>query len=160
MNPIQQFCEWLTTTWLGMQISENYFPLVESIHVIGLAGVFGSIAIVDMRLLGLGNKKLPITYLSNQVLPWTWRSFFVAALTGTLMFIGNASTYYDNTPFRIKLVLLVLVGINMAIFQFGTFRNVTAWDTGKPAPGARFAGAMSLLLWTGIIVTGRWIGFV
>src|SRR3954452_7797856 len=118
---IEQICIWLQETWLGMQVSENYFPLIESIHVIGLAGVFGSIAIVDMRLLGLANKKLPITYLSNQVLPWTWRFFFLAALTGTLMFIGNASSYYGNVPFRVKVVLLILVAVNMAIFQFGTF---------------------------------------
>jgi hypothetical protein len=157
---IMELCEWLASTWLGMQISEKYFPLIESIHVIGLAGVFGSIAIVDLRLLGLANTKLPITYVSNQVLPWTWRSFFLAALTGTLMFIGNATTYYDNMPFRIKIVLLILVGINMAIFQFGTFRNVSAWDTGKTPSGARFAGATSLVLWTLIVGFGRWIGFV
>lgn len=157
---IMELCEWLASTWLGMQISEKYFPLIESIHVIGLAGVFGSIAIVDLRLLGLANTKLPITYVSNQVLPWTWRAFFLAALTGTLMFIGNATTYYDNVPFRIKIVLLILVGINMAIFQFGTFKNVSAWDTGKTPGGARFAGATSLILWTLIVGFGRWIGFV
>jgi len=94
------------------------------------------------------------------VLPWTWRAFFLAAITGTLMFIGNASSYYGNVPFRIKVVLLILVAVNMAVFQFGTFKNVTAWDTGKPAPGARVAGALSLLLWTGIVTSGRWIGFV
>ncbi|MET0292248.1 MAG: DUF6644 family protein [Steroidobacteraceae bacterium] len=157
---IEQICIWLQETWLGMQVSEKYFPLIESIHVIGLAGVFGSIAVVDFRLLGLANKRLSITYLNNQVLPWTWRFFTVAAVTGLLMFIGNATTYYENTPFRVKIVLLVLVGVNMAIFQFGTFKNVSAWDTGKPAGGARFAGAMSLLLWTGIVGFGRWIGFV
>lgn len=157
---ILEFCEWLQSTWLGMEVSEKYFPLVESIHVIGLAGVFGSIAVVDLRLLGIANKQLPITYVSNQVLPWTWRSFFVALVTGLLMFIGNATTYYDNVPFRVKMVLLLLVGVNMAIFQFGTFRRVSAWDTGPPAPGAKFAGFMSLLLWTLIIGFGRWIGFV
>jgi uncharacterized protein DUF6644 len=157
---IEEFCNWLSATWLGMEVSEKYFPMIESIHVIGLAGVFGSIAIVDLRLLGLANRRLSITYLSNQVLPWTWRSFFLAALTGTLMFIGNATTYYSNTPFRIKVVLLILVACNMAIFQFGTFRNVTAWDTGRTPAGARFAGASSLLIWTGIVAAGRWIGFV
>jgi hypothetical protein len=157
---IEQILTWLQESWLGLQISENYFPLVESIHVIGLAGVFGSIAIVDLRLLGIANRKLSITYINNQVLPWTWRSFFVAAVTGLLMFIGNATYYFDNFPFQVKMVLLALVGINMMIFQFGTFRNVTAWDTGPPAGGARFAGAMSLLLWTGVVGFGRWIGFV
>lgn len=157
---LEEFCNWLSGTWLGMIVSERFFPQIESIHVIALAGVFGSIAIVDLRLLGLAQRHLSITYLSNQVLPWVWRSFILAAITGTLMFIGNATTYYHNVPFRLKVVMLVLIAVNMAIFQFGTFRNVSAWDTGPPATGARVAGAISLLLWVGVIATGRWIGFV
>lgn len=157
---IQEFCDWLSSTQLGMIVSERYFPAIESIHVVALAAVFGSIALVDMRLMGLAQKKVSITYLDNQVLPWVWRAFTLAALTGILMFIGNATTYYDNVPFRIKMVLLVLLAVNMAIFQFGTFKRVSAWDMGPPATGARVAGAISLTLWTGVIITGRWIGFV
>jgi hypothetical protein len=138
---IQEFCEWLSGTQLGMIVSERYFPAIESIHVVALAAVFGTIALVDLRLLGLAQKKVSITYLDNQVLPWTWRAFILAAITGTLMFIGNATTYYENIPFRIKMVLLVLLAVNMAIFQFGTFKRVSAWDTGPPAMGARVAGA-------------------
>lgn len=157
---LDQFAEWLQSTKFAMTVSENWFPLIESIHVVALATVFGCIALVDLRLLGLRSKDLPITYLSNQALPWVWRAFFVAALTGTLMFIGNATVYVHNTPFLIKVTFLVLLAVNMAVFQFGTFRKVSAWDTGEPPAGAKFAGATSLLLWSGVIVTGRWIGFV
>jgi hypothetical protein len=157
---IETFWEWLQNTPLALVISERYFPLVESIHVIAIAFVFGSIALVDLRLLGLSAKRLSITYVSNQLLPWVWRGFILAAITGTLMFIGNANHYYSNVPFRWKVLFLVLLAVNMLVFQKGTFRNVSAWDTGPPAPGARVAGAISLLLWAGVITTGRWIGFV
>lgn len=76
------------------------------------------------------------------------------------MFIGNATVYIHNTPFLITVTFLLLLAANMAVFQFGTFRNVSAWDTGEPTAGAKFAGATSLLLWSGVVVTGRWIGFV
>jgi hypothetical protein len=157
---LEEFCNWLQGTSLGLLVSEQYFPAIESVHVIALALVFGSITLVDLRLLGLAQQRLSISYLSSQVIPWTWRAFILAAITGTLMFIGNASTYYGNIPFRIKMVLLVLVAVNMAIFQLSTFRNVAAWDTGRPATSAKVAGGISLVLWVGIIATGRWIGFV
>jgi hypothetical protein len=66
---LEQIFTWLQESWIAQQVSENYFPLIESIHVIGLAGVFGSIAIVDLRLLGLANRRLSVTYINNQVLP-------------------------------------------------------------------------------------------
>lgn len=157
---LKQFCEWLQATPLAVSISETWFPGVESIHVIALSLVVGTIFIVDLRLLGLSTPSLGIKYLAERVTPWTWKAFVLAAITGGLLFAANATTYYDNTPFRIKVVLLVLAGINMAYFQFVVFRDVDKWDAGRPAAAARFAGAMSILLWTGVIISGRWIGFV
>ena len=157
---LEQFCEWLQATPLAVSISENWFPAVESLHVVALSLVVGTIFIVDLRLLGLSTRSLGIRYLSERVTPWTWMAFVMAAITGGLLFAANATTYYSNVPFRIKMVLLLLAGLNMVFFQFVTFRNVATWDAGKPSGGARFAGAMSLLLWTGIVISGRWIGFV
>jgi len=76
------------------------------------------------------------------------------------MFAANATSYAGNTPFRIKLVLLLLAGINMLYFQFVTFRTVEKWDTEVPVPAARAAGMLSILLWSGVVGFGRWIGFV
>lgn len=157
---LEQFCEWLQATPVAVSVSETWFPAVESIHVVALALVVGTIFIVDLRLLGLSTPSLGIKYLAERVTPWTWKAFVLAAITGGLLFAANATTYYANTPFRIKIALLVLAGINMAYFQLVTFRKVSEWDTGKPAAAARFAGGMSLLLWTGVVIFGRWIGFV
>jgi hypothetical protein len=157
---VSSFLEWLQGTSLAVAIAEDWFPAVESLHVIAMALVAGTIFIVDTRLIGLTSAKLPFTYVSHRLLPWTWGAFVLAAISGSLMFIGNAVNYFENTPFRVKMLLLVLAGLNMLVFQLVTFRGVAVWDSGRPPPAARLAGALSILLWCGVIGFGRWIGFV
>lgn len=156
------FFEWLSNTGLATAVreSEMLFPWTESLHVLALTIVVGSIAIVDLRLLGIASGKRPISKLMKDVLPITWVSFVGALITGLVMFISQATTYAENFFFQIKIVLLVLVGINVLVFHGMTVRSVAQWDTaGKVPVSARVAGATSLLLWTGIVVFGRWIGF-
>jgi hypothetical protein len=152
--------EWLQNTPLAMTISEDWFPWVESLHVVCLALVAGTIFLVDTRLVGLTSRNLRFSYLSDRLLPWTWGAFIGATITGSMMFIAGATNYIHNTPFLIKMVLLVLAGINMLYFQYVTFRSVAQWDSGRPAPAARAGGAISLVLWCLVIGFGRWIGFV
>jgi hypothetical protein len=152
--------EWLQGTAVAVSVSEDWFPMVESFHVISLALVAGSIFVVDTRLTGLTSRQLRFTYVADRLLPWTWGAFICAAITGTLMFIANATSYVNNIPFRIKIVLLLLAGINMLYFQLVTYRGVATWDNGRPPASARRAGYTSLLLWFGVIASGRWIGFV
>jgi hypothetical protein len=154
-----EFLEWLQNTSIAMAISETWFPFVESLHVIAIAIVAGTIFLVDTRLLGFTSTRLSFTYVSDRLLPWTWGAFVASVITGTLMFVGNASGYYDNTPFRVKMVLLLVAGLNMLFFQFVTFRTVAAWDADRPPGAARLAGFISISLWCGVVGFGRWIGF-
>ena len=85
----------------------------------------------------------------------------MAAVTGFGLFATRAGTYVENPAFQMKFVLLALAGVNMAWFQFRTFRDVAAWDaTPTTPPAARAAGAASLLLWSGVILAGRWVGHI
>ena len=92
---------------------------IETIHVIAITLVFGTIAIVDFRLLGLGSNNRPVTELCRDVLPWTWIAFAFAAVTGGLLFVSHATQYFGNTAFRAKMLLMLLAGINMVVFEFG-----------------------------------------
>jgi hypothetical protein len=162
MPILQSFCEWLENTPLGSYISGSTwaFPTIETIHVFALVIVVGTIAIVDLRLLSVASRNRSVSQLSNDVLPITWTSFCLAAVTGGLMFSSKASHYLANWPFRIKMVLLALAGLNMLYFHFLTYRTVHKWDDAKRAPSAaRLAGALSLTFWIGVVVFGRWIGF-
>jgi hypothetical protein len=139
---------------------EWLFPNVETIHVLSLALVFGSIIMVDMRLLGVTSRSSAVSKLSAEVLPYTWVAFACAVITGTLMFMSKAHVYFYNLQFQLKFLLMALAGVNMAIFHFGVYRHVIDWDLRLPPPmGARIAGGLSILLWAGVIFFGRWIGF-
>ena len=136
------------------------FPLIESFHVFGLTMVFGTIAIVDLRLLGIASTRRPFTRIASDVLKWTWGAFGLTVTTGFLMFSTNATVYYNNSYFRTKMALLVLSGINMLVFELTTGRSVQRWDERTSAPGAgKATAALSLLLWITIIFLGRWTGF-
>ena len=152
--------QWLQDHPLSQHIGFTWwFPMLESIHVIGLALVLGTIVTVDLRLLGLAATRYPVSQITGKLLPWTWAAFVVAAITGFGMFMTRAPAYLDNTAFQIKLLLLPLAFINMAVFHFRTFRGVGAWDTAEELPpAARFAGGASLLIWAGIVLAGRWTG--
>jgi hypothetical protein len=154
-------CEWLQDLPFPTLIRESdwLFPTIETVHVLALVLVVGSISMVDLRLLGLANRSRSLSQVMAQALPWTWVAFVVAALAGSLLFSSKAVTYYSDLPFRIKMACLVLAGINMAFFHRFTQRRLGPSDAGAPPAAARFAGGLSLLLWIVIVGAGRWIGF-
>lgn len=157
---IESFARFLQDLPLAVLISENLFPQVECAHVVALALFFGTLAVVDLRLVGLASRHMRFTQVHDQVLPVSWFAFVVAAITGILMFMANATGYIHNTPLMTKFVLLAFAGVNMAYFQFVTLRGVAAWDSGEPPAAAKVAGYLSLALWVAIITCGRLAGFV
>jgi hypothetical protein len=136
------------------------FPFIESTHVLGLAMVFGTIAIIDLRLLGIASTRRRFSRIAADVLKWTWAAFVLTAVTGFLMFITNANVYYHNFFFRTKMLMLVLAGINMLVFELTARRRIQEWDSASAAPAAgKTAAVISLAIWITIIFLGRWIGF-
>jgi Family of unknown function (DUF6644) len=159
---IHSTLEWLQNTPFALTISQNgyLFPWVECAHVIALSLVVGTIAIVDLRLLGFASLKRPVTSLMRQVLPITWTAFAVALLTGGTLFASDATEYWENAPFRFKFIAMGLAAVNMLVFHFVTSRNIATWNEATRTPwAAKTAGAISMLLWISIVAFGRWIGF-
>ena len=144
----------------GIRESSVLFPSIESVHVLMATTVVGSIAIVDLRLIGYASHRRGARQLILDLLPFTWAAFVLAAVSGSLLFTSNAPNYAANAPFLCKMCLLVLAGINMAIFHLTAYRRINEWDDDLPPPrAARIAGATSLTLWIMIVFLGRWIGF-
>lgn len=138
-----------------------WFPFLESIHVIAATFVVGSILMVDLRLLGLAATRYPITTLSKELVPWSWGAFSIASITGAGMFITRAASHVLNPAFQWKMFLLLLVGANMAYFHFRVYRQIQQWDTLVATPiQLRVIGSLSLFLWSGVMLAGRWVGHI
>jgi hypothetical protein len=155
--------EWLEAMPFAEAIRSTiiWFPALETIHVLAIVFVLGSIARVDLRLLGVISRDRPITRVSAEMLPYTWASFAVALITGLLLFSAHAVRYVETIYFLIKMVFILAAGLNMLYFEYVTHKSVAKWDR-DPSPPARvrFAGGLSLVLWLGVVTTGRYIGFV
>jgi hypothetical protein len=136
------------------------FPLLDAAHILFQAFVVGSIAALDLRLLGYALMQRPVTELVRHILPWTWAAFAGAAVTGMVLFVLNVTTFVDNRSFLIKMLLMLLAGANMLAFHKGAYRTIGEWDLGSPPPqAARLAGALSLALWLGVVFFGRYLWY-
>ena len=143
-----------------MRTSLKAVAIINALHVISIVTVFGTILIVDLRLLGYPDVRGSFKRMHDDLLRWTWGAFGIAAVTGGLLFMVNAVTYHRNTAFWLKMAAMVLAGINMLVFELVTAKRAPSWDKGvMPPNAARLAGALSIVLWVAVIVFGRWIGF-
>jgi hypothetical protein len=146
------------STWL--RESDWTFSAVETVHVLSITAMAGTIALVDLRLLGLLFRHQRVSRVTRQVTPVTWIGFGLMAISGTLLFVAQPEKNAANPAFQVKVVLLLLAALNLLAFHRLVFRTVEVWDE-QPTPpaAARFSGAASLLLWTTIIVLGRVIAY-
>ncbi|MGO9064411.1 MAG: DUF6644 family protein [Myxococcaceae bacterium] len=154
--------EWLYATGWAASIRENEyaFPWIECVHVLAITLVVGSISVVDLRLLGVAWRDRPVGRVLRDVLPVTWAAFGLAVTSGFLLFASNAPAYARNPFLRAKMALLLLAGLNMALFHWWARRSLAQWEAAPLTPWrARLAGGVSLLCWVSVVVVARWIGF-
>ncbi len=156
------FCEWLAATSGSIALHESMYmyPLVESTHVLALTVFVGLAVILDLRLLGLVLRRVPVTDIIDRLLPWTKGGFAVMVITGILLFYAIPVRTYQSIFFRAKVVMLLLAGLNVWVFNTRVYPRVADWDLDITTPtGARRAAIFSLILWGGIIVAGRMIAY-
>jgi hypothetical protein len=135
------------------------YPIVETVHIAGLGLLFGSIAVLDLRLLGL-SRSISVRNLSKHVLPWTAGSFVLIVPSGFAMFTAHASEFISSPVFALKMGLILAAGVNAAAFHAGIYRTASAWDVDvAPPAAARVAGAVSLLIWLSVIACGRLLAY-
>jgi hypothetical protein len=153
-------CEWVDSTrWNAMLRQSTWaFPTLDTIHTLGIVLVAGTIMLVDLRLLGLGLRSVPITQLVARIVPATLWGFGLMLVSGGLLFSSEAVKMYHSPAFRIKVVLLALAGLNALIFHRTVYRDAVQWGPSAPAR-ARLAGLLSLIFWIAIIAAGRAIAY-
>jgi hypothetical protein len=162
MSPNEIFKQFEATPFAtAIRESTWLFPTIETLHVLAIVLVVGTIMIVDLRLINVASRRRLVSELISEVLPWTWIAFAAASISGALLFASSPVKYVHAAPFVYKMALLLVAGLNMAVFHLGSYRKVALWDRGSMTPiGARIAGGLSLLIWVTVVALGRWIGFV
>ena len=144
----------------GLHESRYAYDLIESVHVWALCLFFGLAVMFDFRLLGWTMRSVPVSEVARRLLPWTVVGFVIMVLSGTLLFSAIPLRSYQNIFFRAKMIMLLLAGLNVWIFHSGVYQRVTKWDLDKITPrAARVAGALSLVLWVCIVLSGRMIAY-
>jgi hypothetical protein len=132
------------------------FPIAEALHFVGLCVLIGSLAIIDLRLLGFG-REMSVKVI-HRLLPWTWVGFTINAVTGALFFITDPMFYYTNGAFQIKMVLILLAGANALWFQLRVNKQLETWpETADPPATVKTMASVSLFLWVAVICFGRFI---
>jgi len=153
---------WIERSALGVALREDpwLYPGVEIAHILGFVILVGAAAMFDLRLLGL-SPTVSVRALADHLLPWARAGLALAAPTGVLLFITDATTLATNPAFQVKLVLIVLAILNTVVFHRWTAHSLDAWDVARPTPiGAKLAGIASLVLWTGVVAGGRLIAYL
>ena len=156
-------CQWLEQTWVGSRVRESLwlFPAIETVHLLGMAALVGTVTVFDLRLLGRALRTKRVSEVGRSLLPWTWGAFALQVVTGIVLFSSEAVKLYGNPAFRLKLLLILAAGIQVLIFQRTIYRSAAAWDSEDAIPlRARIAGGLSIVLWISIVAAGRFIGFV
>lgn len=159
---ILEFCRWLETTSVSTMVSGSIwaYPVIESLHTVGIAVFLGLLLVWDLRLLGVMFRGVPVSEIWARLIPWIAGGAGFMMLTGLVLFAGNPVHYWGHVFFRVKVVALALALANVAAFHFGIERRLVQWDGSPLPPGpARLAGAASVVLWAVVVVAGRLSGY-
>ena len=159
LTSLLPFFKWCDQTWLGEWIrgSTWVFPFIETFHILALTIFYGTLMIINLRLLGLGLRRQPVRELTATLAPYMWVSLTVILTSGSMLFVSEAMKSFANDGFRVKMVLLFFA----LVFQFTVFRKVIASDEAQVPPlWAKLVALASITLWLGVGAAGRAIAFV
>jgi len=162
MNSIAGFMDWLANTPMSVEIRESLwgYPIIETVHVLGLCLFLGFTMVLDLRLLGVAMKRTPASEVCGRLEPWMVGGFAVMIVSGALLFYGDPAKFYGSIFMRMKFAMLILAGLNVLIFKLGTYRKVRDWDLHEATPvGAKIAAGLSLTLWFCVVAAGRAIAY-
>jgi hypothetical protein len=155
--------EWLESTRLAILIQESQygFPFVVAVHILGLTLSVGTLLWVDLRMLGVALRGLRVSEVYRGLAPWFSAGFALMFVSGAALFTAFATSAFANLYFRLKLVALLLAGVNALVFHVVVAAKTSAnWDdAARPPAGVRIAGLTSIVLWAGVIVAGRTMSY-
>jgi hypothetical protein len=159
---IRSWFEWVNEFPSSVALRESLYgyPALLTAHVVTMCLFAGLIVMMDLRLVGVAYTDTPVSQVQKRLFPWQMIGMALSSLTGLLLFYGQPMRFYFKVFFWVKMVLMGLAGANALAFHYSTYRTVASWDSDAKGPlGARIAGALSIALWTGVIVFGRLVAY-
>lgn len=148
------------TPWsIALHESLYMYAITESTHVISIMLFVGTIAMVDLRLLGISYNNVPVSQMLSRMLPWTVAGFVLLVITGAMLFLAIPIRTYHSLWFRLKCLMILIAAVNIAIFTFRVERDKAAWDLGAVPRKSKISAAISLSAWACVIVFGRLIAY-
>jgi hypothetical protein len=153
---------WLAAQPGSVALHESLYAYtwIETAHVIGITLFVGTIAMVDLRLLGVAFTRAPVSAMNTRILPWTVAGFVLMVVTGALLFYAIPVRSFHSLWFRAKVLLMALAAVNIFVFHARVERDRARWDQSPTPPtSARVSAAISLAAWASVIVTGRMIAY-
>lgn len=156
------FLQWLHDTQLSSTMRESIWaePLVETIHVLTLTLFLGFAVLLDLRLLGVCMRRRKMSEVLQQLNPFLFVGFAIMVVSGLLLFTGDPPAFWGTVFFKIKMIFLILAGLNVLIFNATIGRSVAQWDLSPKTPtAAKVAAIVSIVLWVAIVAAGRAIAY-
>lgn len=162
LDSVRVWVEWVDALPSSVAIREsvNGYPALLTIHVLSMCLFAGLIIMMDLRLLGVGNRRTPFSEIQRSLFTAQMVGMAVSAITGVLLVYGQPTRFFDNIFFWIKMMMMALTGANALVFHYTTYESVAEWDSAAVMPfRAKFAAVVSIVLWVCIIATGRLIAY-
>ena len=158
MHYLLPFFKWSDGMWMGETIrsSRLYFPIIETFHLLALTLLFGAILMLNLRLCGLMMKNLPVQQVAKDLSPWLLSSLAIILVSGLMLFSSEAMKCYASVPFQVKMVFL----FTAIAFHFTIYRGVTKSDREPRRWFGVIVAVVSVVLWLGVGLGGRGIGFL
>jgi|SRR5262245_22674836 len=160
---MQEFAQWLADGVFSQWLQRALWPIIllQTLHILAIAMVLSSVAMVELRVLGLASGQ-SMTRTAQRFLPWLWTGLGLLAASGIVLVIAEPKRTLDNNPaFQLKMLMLAIAIAMTVAFQVSLRRNAGLWET--KAPGRKTLGVLAVLtltLWLAIAVAGRWIAYV
>lgn len=159
---LRSLFEWADALPSSIALRESIYgyPFLLTSHVVSMCLFAGLIIMMDLRLAGLGNLRTPCSQVQKRLFPWQMLGLALSTISGLLLLYSQPMRFYGNFYFWAKNLMMVLAGVNALAFHWSTYHSVAEWDSdARPPFGARLAGALSLALWAGVVVSGRMIAY-
>jgi hypothetical protein len=158
---VAEFFQSVQGTWFanGIRDSNLLFPILYTFHIFGVVILVGATSALDLRMLGLVMRSEPVSEIASMLLPWAKGGFAAQLVTGALLFIAQAADLWHNVPFLLKMITVLLAGLNVLIFHLTAYRKVREWPLQATPAVAKFSALLSLACWIGIVAFSRLIAF-